>query len=217
MTIVEEHFCDRTGQHTVSAFVCSCKETSCDRLCVWTWKIISWDPHNIEGLLFALFEFLMRSLSTTSRRVFRPTTYFDDALSADIFVAADLLHIFPEIVENLSDKGQFGEEKHTDHQFLVTILQRQADVNKIKESHLAAFKSNKSVKKVDFYCISNQTNPDAQTVTRVLPCALHAKKNSGVTGNDKSFSPSGIWKWSVFRDKREKPCFAREMLLLNAP
>lgn len=102
------------------------EESFCTGACFRNWKIIFCVLLFVEGLIFGHVVFLVRRLTSKSRRTFDIATHFGHALSAGVFFAAGLLHILPEAIAFLPmEHGSHGEEEehgesesehHEDHQ-----------------------------------------------------------------------------------------------------
>lgn len=94
------------------------EESFCARSCLRNWKIIFSVLLFVEGLVFGHGVFLVRRLTSKSQRTFDIVSHFCQALSAGVFFAAGMLHIFPEALAFLPLKhgGHGEEEEHGDHQ-----------------------------------------------------------------------------------------------------
>lgn len=123
-----------TLKDSVSGIVHSADETTCTGSCVRNWKIIFCVLLFIEGLVFGHVVFLVRRLTTKSRRVFSIATHFGHSFSAGVFFAAGLLHILPEAVEFLSAEEHGAHDAHEEQSEPHSEVEDESE-----EEHSAAF------------------------------------------------------------------------------
>ena len=83
---------------------------SCNGSCLTRWKVGFAVILLFEGLLFGHAAYFVKRL--TAARAFRMSMHFGNALSAGVFFAAGMLHVFPEAMELLG--GDESSEIHHD-------------------------------------------------------------------------------------------------------
>lgn len=119
MASVPQTFGITFEQVATTTIIRNAEESLCTGSCLRNWKIIFCVLLFVEGLVFGHVVFLVRRLTSKSRRTFDIAAHFGHALSAGVFFAAGLLHILPEAVAFLSIEhgdDHEGEEEHEDHQ-----------------------------------------------------------------------------------------------------
>ncbi|CDF35546.1 unnamed protein product [Chondrus crispus] len=89
------------------------EQDSCHGSCLTRWKVGFAVILLFEGLLFGHAAYFVKRL--TAARAFHISMHFGNALSAGVFFAAGMLHVFPEAMELLGG-GESSEIHHNERQ-----------------------------------------------------------------------------------------------------